>query len=50
MQGKKRIGRVKKKSRLRFGMILSNEGDKYVNKEDHGMKYKFIDTRHSLIV
>lgn len=45
MQGKKRTGRVKKKST----QDLSNEGGKYLKKEEHGMKCKFIGTRHDLV-
>lgn len=33
----------------RFGVILSNEGGKYLKKEEHGMKCKFIGTRHDLV-
>lgn len=48
VQEKKRLGRVKKKSRLSFRLILSKGGGKYVKKEEHSMKYEFIDTRNSL--
>lgn len=49
MQGKKKTGRVKRKSRLSFRVILFSERGKYVKKENLGMKYKFINTRHRLI-
>lgn len=46
VQGRKRRKRIKKKGPLGFFFFLSNEGVKYVQKEEDGTKYKVTDTRH----